>query len=435
MANTLSYQKIFLFWIPLAITWLMMSVEGPYLSALIARMGDPKYNLAAFGISFSFALIVEAPVIMLMSAATALVDSYNSFQKLKTFTYILNTVITLFMLVILIPSVFNFIAVDLIDLPIEVVEITYWAFAALLPWPAAIGYRRFYQGILIRNNKTRLVTVGTFIRLVSMSLTALILYLKFAFPGAVVASLSLSVGVIVEAIASKIMSLQVVEKIRSIKNAKGAKELSYKDIFDFYYPLALTSILSLGVHPFVTFLLGQSRMAIESLAVLPVINALVFVFRSVGLSYHEVFIALLGEKGEGYKPLRNFGLLAGISSVILLTFITTTPLAQVWFHNISGLSIELTQLSILPAIIVSVMPGLTFLISVQRAIQVYSRNTSPLTLATIIEVIGIIAVLFIGIKVFDLVGVLAAAIAYVFGRSIANIYLLKSNREAIKNFG
>ena len=233
MANTLSYKKIFLFWIPLAITWLMMSVEGPYLSALIARMGDPKYNLAAFGISFSFALIVEAPVIMLMSAATALVDSYNSFQKLKTFTYILNTLITLFMLVILIPSVFNFIAVDLIDLPIEVVEITYWAFAALLPWPAAIGYRRFYQGILIRNNKTRLVTVGTFIRLITMSLTALILYLKFAFPGAVVASLSLSVGVIVEAIASKIMSLQVVEKIRSIKSKeelllfiKGEKRLT-----------------------------------------------------------------------------------------------------------------------------------------------------------------------------------------------------------------
>ena len=435
MANNLSYKKIFLFWIPLAITWLMMSVEGPYLSALIARMGDPKYNLAAFGISFSFALIVEAPVIMLMSAATALVDSYSSFQKLKIFTYILNSVITLFMLVILIPSVFNFIAVDLIDLPIEVVEITYWAFAALLPWPAAIGYRRFYQGILIRNNKTRLVTVGTLIRLISMSLTALILYFKFTFPGAVVASLSLSVGVTIEAVASKFMSLHVVEKIRSIKNAKDSKELSYKEIIDFYYPLALTSMLSLGVHPLVTFLLGQSRMAIESLAVLPVINALVFVFRSVGLSYHEVFIALLGEKGEGYKPLRNFGLLTGISSIIFLTLITTTPLAQIWFHNISGLSIELTQLSILPAIIVSVMPGLTFLISVQRAIQVYSRNTSPLTLATIIEVVGIIIVLFIGIKVFDLVGVLAAAIAYVFGRSIANIYLLKSNRDAIKNFG
>jgi len=34
-----------------------------------------------------------------------------------------------------------------------------------------------------------------------------------------------------------------------------------------------------------------------------------------------------------------------------------------------------------------------------------------------------------------MVGVLAAAIAYVFGRIIANIYLLKTNKEAIKNFG
>ena len=225
MTKTLNYKKIFLFWFPLAITWLMMSIEGPYLSAIIARMGEPKYNLAAFGISFSFALIIEAPVIMLMSAATALVDNFHSFNKLKNFTYILNTVITLFMLLILIPTIFNFIAIDLIGLPKEVTEITYWALAALLPWPAAIGYRRFYQGILIRNNKTRLVTIGTFIRLISMSLTALVFYYEFTFPGAVVASLSLSVGVTVEAIASRVMSGKTIRKIRSKNSENG---LSYK---------------------------------------------------------------------------------------------------------------------------------------------------------------------------------------------------------------
>ncbi|MEN8251552.1 MAG: hypothetical protein ABFS32_21690, partial [Bacteroidota bacterium] len=156
--------------------------------------------------------------------------------------------------------------------------------------------------------------------------------------------------------------------------------------------------------------------------------------RSVGLSYHEVFVALLGKDGEGYKPLRNFGFFAGTSSVLLLALITTTPAAQIWFHDISGLSVELTQLSILPAIVVSIMPGLTFLISVQRAIQVYARNTSPLTIATIIEVVSIITILFVGIKMFDLIGVLAAAIAYVSGRLLANIYLIKANKIAIKNF-
>ena len=435
MTNTLSYKKIFLFWAPLAITWLMMSIEGPYLSAIIARMGEPKYNLAAYGISFSFALIIEAPVIMLMSAATALVNNADSYKKLKNFTYILNAVVVLFMFAILIPSVFDFIAVDLVELPSEVVGITYWALAALLPWPAAIGYRRFYQGILIRNNRTRFVTAGTFIRLVTMSITALILYFKFAFPGAVVASLALSMGVSAEALASKLMSLTIVKKIKTIKAIESKEELTYKGIMEFYYPLALTSMLSLGVYPIVTFMLGQSRMAIESLAVLPVVNALVFIFRSIGLSYHEVFIALLGNKGEGYKPLRNFGFIVGSGSVLILMMITVTPLSKIWFHSVSGLSIELTQLSILPAIIASILPGLTFLISVQRAIQVYARNTSPLTLATVIEVVGIIVILFVGIKVFDLIGVLAAAIAYVSGRFLANIYLIKPNKKAIKNFG
>ncbi len=71
--DELSLKRIFLFWLPLASTWLMMSFEGPFLTAIIARMADPKFNLAAYGIAFSFALIIEAPVIMMMSAATALV--------------------------------------------------------------------------------------------------------------------------------------------------------------------------------------------------------------------------------------------------------------------------------------------------------------------------------------------------------------------------
>ena len=46
------------------------------------------------------------------------------------------------------------------------------ATAILIPWPAAIGYRRFYQGILVRHGLTRRVAYGTVVRLTSMSVTA-----------------------------------------------------------------------------------------------------------------------------------------------------------------------------------------------------------------------------------------------------------------------
>ncbi|MCH7772530.1 MAG: hypothetical protein IIA49_16190, partial [Bacteroidetes bacterium] len=167
--SQLTPKKIFVFWLPLGATWLMMSVEGPFLSALIARLDEPIYNLAAYGVAFAFALIIEAPVIMMMSASTALVKDSYSFNKLKTFTYFLITGITLLMLIMVIPPIFYFIAEDLIGLPKRVSYLTHIATIILLPWPAAIGYRRFYQGVLIRSNLTRRVAYGTVIRLTTMA--------------------------------------------------------------------------------------------------------------------------------------------------------------------------------------------------------------------------------------------------------------------------
>ena len=69
---------------------------------------------------------------------------------------------------LILPSVFYFIALNLIGLPFEVAKLTHTAMIILLPWPGAIGYRRFYQGVLIRNNLTKRVAYGTIVRLTSM---------------------------------------------------------------------------------------------------------------------------------------------------------------------------------------------------------------------------------------------------------------------------
>ena len=149
-ASTITLRRIVVFWIPLAATWLMMAMEGPFLAAVIARLADPAYNLAAYGVAFSIALVVEAPIIMIMSAATALVRDRQSYLAMRNFTHTLNAAITVAMAVALIPPVFDTIALTLLDLPGEVARIAHVATAILLPWPGAIGFRRFYQGVLIR---------------------------------------------------------------------------------------------------------------------------------------------------------------------------------------------------------------------------------------------------------------------------------------------
>lgn len=409
-----------------------MSVEGPFLASLIARSSEPKFNLAAYGIAFSFALIIEAPIIMMMSAAIALVKNKQSFHKLKNFTYAVNVLITLIMLIAVIPVIFYFITETLIGLPGEIAHLTHIATIILLPWPAAIGYRRFYQGILINNNLTRRVAYGTAIRLISMLVCGLVLYVSGSVEGVVIGAASLSFAVIMESIAIRLMVNSTLKKINS-ESLPSSQRLAYRQIIKFYYPLALTSMIGLGVQPLVTFLVGQSRMAIESLAVLPVVTSFIFIFRSLGLSYQEVIITLLGERNEGLQTLLRFAIFLAIFLVSGLALVAFTPLANFWFITVSGLSIPLADFARTPLMIMFFFPALTVLISIQRALLVSSKNTKPITMATVIEFIIIIIVMLTLINKFDAIGAVAAMLALIAGRVGANVYLISASFKFLRS--
>lgn len=73
--DALRPSRIFALWLPMAGTWLMMAAEAPFLAAVIARLAEPKYNLAAFGVAYAVAILIESPVIMILSASTTLVST------------------------------------------------------------------------------------------------------------------------------------------------------------------------------------------------------------------------------------------------------------------------------------------------------------------------------------------------------------------------
>jgi len=418
----LTLKNLLKFWLPLAGTWLMMSLEGPFLAAIIARLADPKFNLAAYGVAFSLALIVEAPVIMMMTASTALVKDSQSLSKLFRFTTHLNLIITGSMLILVIPDIFYFITLDLIGLVPEVARLTHIATIILLPWPGAIGFRRFYQGVLIVNHATRRVAYGTVIRLGSMGMTALLLYLFSNLPGVYIGTLALSTGVIMEALSSRLMVHRILKRIHD-GGATEEEPLTFRRIIDFYYPLALTSILTLGVHPIVTFFVGKSVLALESLAVLPVVSSFVFLFRGVGISYQEAAITLLGRSPNTDRLVTRFAAVLGttLSSILILT--AFTPLSGIWFSVVSGLSAELTSIAKTPLMVLGLFPATSVLISFQRARLVKAGRTSPITGATIIEVLGIVIVLYLGVVQLGWIGAVAAASSFMAGRIAANLYL------------
>jgi Na+-driven multidrug efflux pump len=433
----LTTRAIFLFWAPLAATWVMMALEGPFLAAIIARLADPTFNLAAHGVAFAFAILIEAPVIMLLSASTALVEDRDSYHKLRNFTHALNAGCTALLLLILVPGVYDAIMTGLLRLPADVSALTYVALWILLPWPAAIGYRRFLQGLLIRSGRTRLVALGTIVRLAGMAATALALFLFTELPGAWVGAAAMSVGVLGEAVAARAMAVHTIRDLISGPELTRPEEgpLAYASVARFYYPLALTSMIGLTVQPMLTFFMGRATAPIESLAIFPVVHALSFLFRALGLSFQEVAIALLGRRGEHYPQLARFATGLGLAASTGLALVAFTPAATFWYVTVSGLTPDLAAFAIIPTMIIVPLPALSVFLSFQRAIIVQGRRTRPITIATAVEVL-VVAILFtiLGWTV-GLVGVTAAMLAFLGGRLASNVYLLAPVARARRRLG
>jgi len=446
-----------------------MALEHPFLAAVIARLADPTFNLAAYGVAFAVAILVESPVIMLMSASTALVEDARSYLKMRAFAWALNLFATGLLLLVLIPPVYDFLIGTVLNLPTSVAELVYGSLWILLPWPAAIGYRRFIHGILIRSGRTRRVAYGTALRLGTMAVTGLLLAM-LDLPGAWVGAGALCAGVVIEALAAYFMSRDVLRVVvdhdrdpsilqgrstsitelppRTIRDGEGAvrarqaagpqepepeaepqgespaADLDFRGIASFYYPLALTSFISLTSQPLLTFFMGRAPAPVESLAVFPVVMALYFLFATFGLSYQEAAIALVGRRGEHRGPMGRFAVGLAVAASGGLAILAFTPLARVWFEGISGLSPELALLAFAPAQIIALGPALSVLTGFQRALLVQARRTRPITVATILEVLVIASLFPLLAWGLGWMGVTAAMGALVVGRLTGVLFLV-----------
>lgn len=434
--SELSTAAVLKFWWPLASTWLLMAVEGLLLAAVIARLDAPRENLAAYGVAFAFAIIVEAPVILLMSASTALVRDAEGYRALWRFTVRLNLIISSVMALLVLPVVWNPVA-RLIGLEPGVAELVHGALIFLLPWPAAIGDRRFHQGLMIRGNRTGRVAVGTVARVAAMASTALLLALGGWLPGASVAGAALSAGVVVEMLMVRRMVRPILGPLRERAAALGPDvpaDLTQWAVFRFYLPLALTSVIALASQPVITFFMGRAPRPLESLAVLPVLHGLTFIFRALALSYQEVAIALSGDRGEHLVKVRQVatGLFLGV--IVCLGLIAWTPLGPLWLRRVAGLDAELAAFALLPLRIYALLPALSVVQSFQRSMLVFGRRTGPMGWSTTVELGTLAVVLALLISGFSVVGAVAAAIATMVGRTAGIVVLLSPVRSVFARY-
>lgn len=420
--------NIFRAWWPLAASWLFMSIEQPLVGAVLARLADPTVHLAALGgIVFPLALVIEAPIIMLLAASTALSKDRQAYSLIYRFMMIAGGFLTLLHALLAFTPLYDLVIVGVLNPPAEVVEPARWGLMIMLPFTWSIAYRRFHQGLLIRHGRSLSISVGTLIRLAAIILGVLA-GLGLGAPGIVVGTMGVATGVIAEAI---FIGIRVRPVVRTHLTGVAEKLLTWRAFAQFYIPLALTSLILLLVQPLGSAALSRMPQALASLAAWPVLAAFIFLFRGLGMAFNEVVVAQL-ERPGALQNLRRFALLLSLVMTALLLLVALTPLASGFFGGVMGLEASLATLASSGLLWALLWPALTVWQSFYQGVLVHSGKTQGVSQSVMLSLVTSAALLVAGALLGTFPGIYVVTVAFVAGTVVQVFWLMRSSRPALR---
>ena len=405
-----------------------MGLELLLVAATVSRLADPKIHLAAYGgVVFPLSLLIEAPIIMILVASTALCKDWPAYRLMRNFILTLGGSLTLLHIILAFSPLYGVVVEILLEAPESTWEPARMGLQIMTPWTMAIAVRRFFQGMVIRVGRSRLVGLGTLIRLgvsASMLLGGLVIQ---SVPGIIVATAALSAGVLAEA---GFMFLCVRPIVRDLQQNEAVPEnhLSLRRLCIFYWPLALTPLITLATLSIGSAAISRMPRALESLAVWPVLGGLTFMFRSVGIAVQEVVVTF-SDRPHFLRPIQQFVWLVSLGTSATLLVIAGTPLSTLWFESVAGLSPELSSLASTALWMAVVLPALSPWESYFQGELVYRGATKYVTQAVSLYLLGSSFVLVMGIVYGQITGLFVGVAATLTGISIQMWWLWKHSHN------
>ncbi|MCW3054133.1 MAG: hypothetical protein JWN14_3303 [Chthonomonadales bacterium] len=418
-----SVNSIFRLWLPLAVSFELMMLEGPSVQGAISRLPAATLNLAAWGLAFSLALLVESPVIMLLATAIALVRDEDTYKALRRFVVNLMVFCTLLTALIAFTPLFDLIAAHIMGQPAPIVAAARPALQIMLLWTAAIAWRRFYQGVLVRAGQTRLVSLGTAVRL-TVTLGVVGVLLRWShLSGVVVGAITLMAAVIMEAIAVTWFALPIARRHLLGRHSSESVPLTQKAIFQFHTPLAATTLLTLLAPPLTSAALARLAMPQQTLAAWPVASMLLLVLRGPGLALQEIAVSQ-SRRPEARNALRRFTTMVGLVSMAITLLLALTPLLDRYMGAVLHLPAELRTFVRVGVVLCSPLPLLTTLGSWARGVLVATGRTPAVYRGMGVNLTTHGTVLLTGI-VFHLPGMAVAAVAFLLSAGFEYLFLVR----------
>lgn len=404
---------------------MIMVLAGPIILFGLAMLPDQKIHLAAYSVAEAMAILIESPIIMLLQASTALSRDPLAYHSLKRFMYQINLGLTLLYAVLAFTPLYDLIFSGWLGQPPAVAAAARPAFQVMLLWPAAIGWRRFYQGLLIAHKRSGKVGLASIFRLASLAVTVAIGTL-LRLPGALVAGLGLVVSVLVEAAA---VTFYAERELRHCTWEGTDESLPHTvgGAARWYAPLGLTAVLIWASKPALNAGLARAGEADLSLAAWPAIwTTMMLVANAIRMV--QQLVIKEATTPENHVVLRRFTISTGVAASLVMSLIAFSPAGGSFLRVVTGLTGDLAAVS-LPALKIGMLYPLG--VALQNHLQgllIRVGRTQAVNLAALLGSGVLFATMIAGVRVGGL-GTVVGVTAVMIGQVVEVLFLYGLTRQ------
>ena len=390
-------RRIFVFFLPLAVSWIFMSLEGPITAGLISRRPGSVVGLAGLNLLVSLAIFIESPVIDLLATATTLSRTHASYLVMRRFTGLLMLWTAAVQAVVALTPLYWVVVERLIGAPHDVALVLRTPMAIMVPWASFVGWRRFHQGILIRHGNTRPVGIGTFVRVSSVFAVGIALFVWTDLPGLTVAAWALLFSVVAESVFAQFVARPT---IRRHLDPMGGTErdvgISMRQLCAFHFPLTAATMTMILSMPLVSAALARSPDSKRALAAWGLAMGVVFMFRSITFALPETVIALYQDE-RARVELGRFCVRVGIACFLAILVAYFSGAATWLFNAVLDSPIDVARHAAFALLVSVLVPLVNSQASLVRGLLTAHHKTGPRFYAIAAGVLALVAALVLGV--------------------------------------
>ncbi|MEO1367838.1 MAG: hypothetical protein AAFX50_11740, partial [Acidobacteriota bacterium] len=174
------------------------------------------------------------------------------------------------------------------------------------------------------------------------------------------------------------------------------RPLTYRRLFDFHLPLAMTALLTLASQPLVTFTLARLAEPTLSLAAWPLVFQALLFLRAASLALPEVVIALAEEPGAE-RLLHAFSRRLAAAVAALTALLVATPLLELYLFGLQDADAQVGEKAWWGLALAAPLPALAVIVAWYQGLLIARAQTRAVNAATALQLAVLAAALGAGL--------------------------------------